>query len=49
MNEEEYVNCKGCDWYKEEEDICLAMDCYPGVDCTEPLPCEKEDRDDTSI
>lgn len=34
--------CKGCNYYNEEQDICLAFECN-GDSCPE-LPCEKQLR-----
>lgn len=41
-------DCKGCKWYNEDEDYCMAFDCT-GLDCP-VLPCEvagnQEDEED---
>lgn len=34
--------CKGCEYYDQEENICKACDCWPVMDCDEKLPYEKE-------
>ena len=39
------VNCLSCEYYDAEDDRCRAFDCWPGVDCTAPLPCEENDND----
>ena len=32
--------CKDCPYYDPEDDVCMACECWPVVDCDEPLPCE---------
>ncbi len=39
MNDEE-ISCKGCEYYNEEDDVCVMLDCNLLTDCDEPLPCE---------
>lgn len=39
------INCLNCEYYDAEDDRCRAFDCWPGVDCTAPLPCEENDND----
>lgn len=34
------IECSGCPYYDPDDDVCSAMECWPGVDCNEPLPCE---------
>lgn len=38
------VDCSNCEYYNSEEDVCMAMDCTPITDCTEPLPCEEKEE-----
>lgn len=37
------INCLNCEYYDAEDDRCRAFDCWLGVDCTAPLPCEEND------
>ena len=32
--------CNGCPHYDPEEGICKACECWPYMDCDDPLPCE---------
>lgn len=32
--------CEKCPYYDKEEDRCAACECWPVMDCDEPLPCE---------
>lgn len=36
------IECKDCEHYNPEEDICMAFECN-GIDCP-TLPCEVEDE-----
>ncbi len=38
-NDEE-KNCDECPHYDKEDGVCKACDCWPYMDCDDPLPCE---------
>lgn len=38
--------CSKCKFWNKDYECCSAIDCYPGCDCTEPLPCEEKDAEE---
>ena len=33
--------CKDCPYYDPDDDVCTACECWPAMNCDDPLPCEK--------
>ena len=41
-------DCKSCEFYDKEDNRCKAVECWPFMDCDEPLPCEEKKKDEAS-
>lgn len=34
------MECENYKYYNSEDDVCTACECWPYMDCDDPLPCE---------